>query len=342
MNRLTFTPPRVLQLQRVPPRTALIAAAVSSGLLLGGLIEGLPVWGIALVTLMPWLPVCGVEAAWQSRHYGLYALFGALALLQLGHMSEHTAELVQLFFTHGNMAQSQGIFGLLDNETVHFFWNIGVWLGVAPLLYRFGSRNPWLWVAFIAASIHMVEHFYLEWLYVFDHEFWLAGGSAGILANGGVIGSPLARPYLHFAYNFFEVVPLVIAFWDQSSLVFDRYLARAFPTLSEGDLIAATARLRRLTVAPGTTIIRGGDRVDRCYIVSKGEVEVVREDERLHRRASVLRPGQFFGAMGVLRAEPRLATARSTQPTELLFLERDAFTRLVADSSDSARASNTG
>jgi hypothetical protein len=281
---------------------------------------------------MPWLPVFCIEAAWQSRHYGLYAFFGALTLFQLGHIGEHTAVLVQLFLTHGNLALSRGFFGPLDNEAVHFVWNIGVWLGVAGLLYRFGARNPWLWVAFIAASIHMVEHFYLSWLYVFDREFWLAGGSAGILGNGGVVGAPLTRVYLHFAYNYVEVVPLVIAFWDQSWQVCDRYLARAFPTRSEEDLIAATARLRRLSVLPGTTIVRPDERADRCYIVSKGAVEVIREDERGHRVASVLRPGQSFGQIG-LRTVPGIATVRATRPTELLALD-EAFTRLVGDSSD--------
>jgi hypothetical protein len=32
----------------------------------------------------------------------------------------------------------------------------------------------------------------------------------------GVIGSPLARPYLHFAYNFLVVLPMVLAFWDET------------------------------------------------------------------------------------------------------------------------------
>ena len=340
MNGLPFRVPPVLRLHRVPVRAVRIAAAVSSGLLVGGFIEGLPPWGIALATLMPWFPVFCVEAAWQSRHYGLYAFFGALTLFQLGHMGEHTAELVQLFLNHGNLAQSHGVFGPLDNEGVHFFWNIGVWLGVAALLYRFGSRNPWLWVAFIAASIHMVEHFYLYWLYVFHLEFWSAGGSAGILGDGGLIGSPLARPYLHFVYNYLEVMPLVIAFWDQSWLVYDKYLARAFPTRSAEDLVAATPWLERLSVAPGTTIIRQGQPADRCYIVAKGEVEVLREDERGQGWASVCRPGQLFGAIGPRRLAAHGMTVRATQPTELLALERDAFTRLFAESSDSALASS--
>jgi hypothetical protein len=214
---------------------------------------------------------------------------------------------------------------VLDNEVVHFYWNVGVWVGIGVLLYRFGSRNPWLWVAFMAASLHMVEHFYLYWLYVFHQEFWQAGGWAGILGKGGLIGSPLDRPYLHFAYNYLEVVPLVIAFWDQSARVHDQYLARAFPTLSEDDLAAATRRLQRMTALPDTPIIRPDDRSERNYIIAKGAVVVVQEDQSGRRWTSVLRPGQSFATLALGRAQSRVVSAQATQAAELLALDGEAI-----------------
>ncbi len=324
MNRLTLAALPVWRLNHFPARGALLAVSISSALVLGGLIERLPLWGIALAVLLPWLPIWWFDAAWQTRHYGLYGFFGALTLFQLGHMTEHAAELVQLFVNHGNLAQSHGVFGVLDNEVVHFYWNIGVWLGIAFLLYRLGSRNPWLWIAFVAASLHMVEHFYLYWLYVFHQEFWLAGGWAGILGKGGLLGSPLDRPYLHFVYNYFEVVPLVIAFWDQSWHVYDRYLEQAFPMLSEEELVSATGRLQRMTVVPGTMIISQEQGIERSYIVSKGEVAVVHEDESGRRWTSVLRPGQSFESMARGHARSRVVSARATQASELLALRIEA------------------
>ena len=324
MNRLTLAAPPVWRLNHFPARGALLAVSISSALVLGGLIERLPLWGIALAVLLPWLPIWWFDAAWQTRHYGLYGFFGALTLFQLGHMTEHAAELVQLFVNHGNLAQSHGVFGVLDNEVVHFYWNVGVWLGIAFLLYRLGSRNPWLWIAFVAASLHMVEHLYLYWLYVFHQEFWLAGGWAGILGKGGLLGSPLDRPYLHFVYNYFEVVPLVIAFWDQSWHVYDRYLERAFPMLSEEELVAATRRLQRMTVVPGTMIIGQGQGIERSYIVSKGEVAVVHEDESGRRWTSVLRSGRSFESMALGPARSRVVSARATKASELLALSFEA------------------
>jgi hypothetical protein len=310
------------RLHQFPKRLVLVAVSISSALLLGGVIEGLPLWGIALAVLLPWLPIWWVDTAWQAKHYGLYAFFGALTLFQLGHMMEHSAELVQLFINHGNLAQSHGVFGILDNEVVHFYWNVGIWLGIAILLYRLGSRNPWLWVAFFAASIHMVEHIYLYWLYVFHQDFYGAGGWAGIMGRGGLLGSPLDRPYLHFVYNYLEVVPLVIAFWDQSRRVYDQYLERAFPMLSEADLVTATRRLDRIIVAAGISIVREGEQHDRKYIVSKGQVAVVHEAETGERRTATIGSGQAFETVDGDRA-PRIVSARAIQASELLILERD-------------------
>jgi CRP-like cAMP-binding protein len=136
-----------------------------------------------------------------------------------------------------------------------------------------------------------------------------------------MVGSPLARPYLHFAYNYLEVVPLVIAFWDQGLRVYDQYLERAYPMLSEEDLVAATRRLHRMTVAPGTIIIRQGEHIERSYIVSKGVVALVHEDEGGRRWSSVLRPGQSFETTALGHARPRVVSARATLASELLVLD---------------------
>ena len=321
---------RRLPFQRVPARTLLITAAVSYALLLGGIIEGLPLWAIGLMTVLPWVPALTLEAIWQYDHYGFYAVFGAIVLLQLGHIGEHTSQLIQLVLTHGNLSRSHGIFGQLDLEAVHFYWNIGVWLGAAAIFYRFGAKNRWLWIALFTASFHMVEHFYLYWLYLFQHDYWVAGGSAGILAHGGMIGSPLDRPYLHFAYNFLEVTPLVVAFWVQTKLVYDQHLARALPALSEVDLVRVTSAMRRIAVPRGEVIIRQGEIADRVYIVSKGEVEIFRETPAGIELLGRLRAGQLFGKADPLAGDRRTVTVRATRSSEVLAIEHGQFASLVA------------
>ncbi len=206
--------PGVFQVQRLPIRVVLITAAISYLLQIGAILQGYPLYGIVAVTILPWILVFAFEYIWKYEHYGFFAFLLAFVLLQLGHLSEHTVQIVQLYASGGNLAVSHGVFGQLDFETVHVVWDSSVWLGLAICLYKF-SRNRWLYVAFIFASLHEVEHLYLYYIYNTDRTFYLMGGLTGVMGYQGVIGSPLYRPYLHFFYNFMVVTPMLIAFARQ-------------------------------------------------------------------------------------------------------------------------------
>jgi hypothetical protein len=212
--------PAGLRLRRVPRRVAVITAIASATLLDGAAVLHLPLWLIALLALLPWVPLLWLETVWKYEHYGFFSALFVLTLLQVGHMTEHTVQVGQLMATHGILARSHGVFGQLDFETVHFYWDSAVWIGIAVLLLRF-RENRWLWASFVAASLHEVEHLYLYYLYLMHGGYYLEGGFAGIMGRGGVVGSPLYRPYLHFTYNVFVIVPLVVACWIEARRVFD-------------------------------------------------------------------------------------------------------------------------
>jgi hypothetical protein len=233
--RSTSRIPRPVRPEYVTRSMGVSVGVVSLGLGVSGLAAHLPLWYIGCLFLAPWVPLIAVEARWKYRHYGFFAIFGLITLLQVGHLGEHTTQVIQLVLTHGDLARSRGVFGRLDFELVHFVWDTMIWATTCFLLWRFGSQNRWLWVAWIAASLHQVEHVYLFWINRTDLSFYANGGLAGILGSGGLIGSPLARPYLHFAYNVCVVIPMVIAFWDQGKLTHDRHLAWALPELSSRD-----------------------------------------------------------------------------------------------------------
>jgi hypothetical protein len=227
-RRTALAPPRPaaepspLRLGRVPLTAVAIAAAASVTLGAAGMMQGYAMWMWVGMALIPWIPLVAVEAIWKYEHYGFWAIFGVAVLLQIGHMGEHTVQDFQLLIYNGRLAQSHGVFGALDFETVHFYWDSSVWVLLCVVLVRFSRGNKWLWVAFAASSIHEVEHIYLYAIYNADPTFYLHAGLAGIMGNGGVIGSPIARPYLHFAYNFVVIVPMVCAFLDQTKLVRER------------------------------------------------------------------------------------------------------------------------
>jgi len=192
-----------------------ISAIASGSALAVSLALGLPLWGVALAAGLPWFPALSVESARKYEHYGLYAFFLVVVGLQLGHVGEHATQVTQLLLSNGDLTRSHGVFGQLDFETVHFFWDTGVWLSTGLLFSRF-SGSRWLWVSFAAASLHEVEHLYLYWLFLFHQDFYMQGGLAGVLGRGGVVGSPLYRPYLHFLYNLAVAIPMLMALLERT------------------------------------------------------------------------------------------------------------------------------
>ena len=206
--------PRSLSIEFVPRWTVMLAAGLSLAGAGAALLADARLWVGGLAFLLPWLPVVALEAKWKYARYGIFAAFALLVLLQVLHMGEHAMQVGQLYVHRGDLAQSHGVFGQLDFELVHFVTDTMLWINLGLLLIIFRGRNTWLWIAFAAASLHQVEHFYLFWIYQIHPSFYAAGGFAGIMGDHGLIGSPLYRPYLHFTYNLIVVVPMAIALWD--------------------------------------------------------------------------------------------------------------------------------
>ena len=218
--------PGPLRWQRIRRRQLLATAGVAGTVALAALVSGFPLWAIALGALVPWVPALAWEGAWKYEHYGFYAVFLGIVAFQVAHMGEHVVQMLQLLGTHGDLARSHGVFGQLDLELVHFVFDSGVWLALGVLVCAFRAENRWLVFALVVASLHEVEHLYLFWLHVVHPDFYAQGGIAGIMGSGGLIGSPLARPYLHFSYNFIVVVPMVMALWDEAKRLSARPPAR--------------------------------------------------------------------------------------------------------------------
>lgn len=141
---------------------------------------------------------------------GLLGLFLVLCLVQGGHLVEHVVQVVQFHVLDRPAASSRGLLSFLDTEWVHFVWNTLILALLVPLLVRH-RRNGWLWLAFLAAVWHEVEHSYL----IFDHVLTGLDGNPGLLADGGLVAGGLDTPRidLHFFYNVVETVPLFIAWF---------------------------------------------------------------------------------------------------------------------------------
>jgi CRP-like cAMP-binding protein len=363
---------RLLRGREIQFRAVVITAIGSYFLQLIGILLHWALWAIALGTILPWIPLLTMKVLWSSKHYGFMAIYLVLMILQAGHVGEHLVQMLQFIFIYdphanppclgwnwqGYCGLAHGVFGELDRETVHFIWD-GLIL-VATIVVRIyfrKSKNVWLTLAVIAAAIHQVEHIYLFGNYVFNNYFYNHGGyflgvhivnglaaQNGLLGYNGFIGSlfpfinPIlpARINLHFIYNTLVLIPMVLAFRKQLQYVYDEWLAKAMPQLSEEQLIAATAQSENVRFRPGQVIFQQGDPADKFYIITKGQVDITRSMKKDSPEVPVgrLAPGQFFGEIELLGRAYRSVTARAVDEVECLTLNREVFKSLLAASSE--------
>jgi ABC-type lipoprotein export system ATPase subunit len=117
--------------------------------------------------------------------------------------------------------------------------------------------------------------------------------------------------------------------------IIDEYLARAFPSLNDEQLVLATRRLEPQKFRPGAMIIERGQVADRFYIITKGDAEVVlHEPTGAEIVVGHMQAGQYFGEIALLRGGGRTATVRAApgSSVEVLTLDHQTFNTLLGES----------
>src|SRR5712692_6709385 len=361
---------RLLRGRELQFRAVVITALCSYGLQLVAILLHWSLSAIALVTILPWIPLFSMKVFWTSKHYGFMAAYLAIMILQAGHVGEHVAQMLQFIFIYdpkagcfgwswqGYCSLAHGVFGELDREVVHFVWDGLILVACIVVRVHFrNTKNIWLTLAVVAAVIHQLEHCYLFGNYVFNNYFYNHGGyflgvhivsglaaQNGLMGHNGLVGTlipPLnvilpARIPLHFIYNVFVLIPMILAFRQQVRVIYDEWLAKALPQLSEEQLIAATAQSENVKFNAGQIIFRQGDPSDKFYIITKGQVDVLRMDKRTGQEMQVARlaEGQYFGEIGLLGRTERTATIKAVAEVECLALNREVFKSLMASSAE--------
>jgi ATP-binding cassette, subfamily B, bacterial len=107
---------------------------------------------------------------------------------------------------------------------------------------------------------------------------------------------------------------------------------RAIPLFAGvgGEALASLAdQLILERYSAGEDVVRQGDPGDKMYIINRGQVDILIGGDSAQNRVNTLREGDYFGEMALLAGEPRSATVRTTEPTELYSLAQAEFTNLV-------------
>jgi len=97
-----------------------------------------------------------------------------------------------------------------------------------------------------------------------------------------------------------------------------------FSSLTAGEREKVFKRFHLRKVPEGTLLFKGGEPSQSLYMIKSGEVEIFIQDRRERKTTlATLRSGNFFGEIGVVMNKPRMAFAKTTQPSELLELTKE-------------------
>ena len=116
---------------------------------------------------------------------------------------------------------------------------------------------------------------------------------------------------------------------------YNEWLAKALPRLPKETLVEASRRLLPASFKAGEIIIAQDDPPGLFYVVASGEVEVSRrEPNGKVRILATLKPGEFFGEMGLVAETERSATVRARTDVKTRALSWDYFIMMIEASED--------
>jgi putative ABC transport system ATP-binding protein len=101
-----------------------------------------------------------------------------------------------------------------------------------------------------------------------------------------------------------------------------------FKALTPQQLSDVAEHVKKRHFAAGDTVIREGEPGEEFFVISDGEVEVIRADHEVAR----LGPGDFFGEVALISGEPRNATVVAEGEVDTYVLGKTDFETALASS----------
>ena len=107
-----------------------------------------------------------------------------------------------------------------------------------------------------------------------------------------------------------------------------------FPTLTPVQLARIAARGRRRPIRRGDVLFEAGAEAVPFFVVTAGQVEIVRPDGTSEALVAVHGPGQFTGEVQMLAGRRTLVQARASESGEVIELDRERMLALVQTDSE--------
>lgn len=119
---------------------------------------------------------------------------------------------------------------------------------------------------------------------------------------------------------------------------FDLRSVQLFERLPASDLDRLAESLDSHSLAAGEILFDEGDEGDRAYVISDGEIEILKQTVDRQVRIAVLSDGDVLGEMSLLTGEKRNATAKALQSTHLVSIPKATFDVVLAESAPATHA----
>jgi thioredoxin reductase (NADPH) len=109
---------------------------------------------------------------------------------------------------------------------------------------------------------------------------------------------------------------------------------RMFPTLTSAQLERVAAHGRVRSIQAGEVLVEPGEQTVPFFVVTAGQVEVVRPSGTSETLVIVYGPGQFTGEVNMLYGRPALLRARASESGEVIEVDREHLLALVQTDSE--------
>jgi len=109
---------------------------------------------------------------------------------------------------------------------------------------------------------------------------------------------------------------------------------QVFPTLTPAQVARLAAHGQVRQVQPGEVLAEAGEPLARFFVVTAGQVELVRPSGVTEALVAILRPGQFTGEVTMLSGRRRLVRIRAGEAGAVIALERQHLLALVQTDSE--------
>jgi ABC-type lipoprotein export system ATPase subunit len=116
----------------------------------------------------------------------------------------------------------------------------------------------------------------------------------------------------------------------------DQTVARALPLLTYRQMMDVTKKIKHTVYRPGEVILQSGQHVDDFFMIVRGAVEIVLQENKTcdGRVLARMEAGEFFGEIELMRGGKSIACVRAApvRSAELISLPRTEFLRLIKES----------